>query len=92
MSENIWYTSHMERREGCMTHVDIEQAKVRFVELMELAAAGQEVVIDKDQQPFVKLLPANPPGPKREFGSARGKIQIMPDFDEPLADFEEYSQ
>jgi antitoxin (DNA-binding transcriptional repressor) of toxin-antitoxin stability system len=68
-----------------MTHIDIEQAKVRFAELLELAAGGQEVVIDKDQQPFVRLSPASSARPPREFGSARGLIQIMPDFDEPLA-------
>jgi antitoxin (DNA-binding transcriptional repressor) of toxin-antitoxin stability system len=75
-----------------MTHIDIEQAKVRFAELLELAAGGQEVVIDKDQQPFVRLSPAGSTRPPREFGSARGLIQIMPDFDEPLADFEDYGQ
>ena len=74
-----------------MTHVDIEQAKARFAELLELAAAGEEVVIDKDQRPFVKLSPAVSTRPQRVFGSARGKVQMMHDFDEPLADFEEYS-
>ena len=63
----------------------------RFAELLELAAAGQEVMIDKDQQPFVKLSPANSPRPRRVFGSARGKIHITPDFDEPLPDFQDYS-
>jgi len=74
-----------------MTHVDIEQAKVRFAELLELAAAGEEVVIDKNKRPFVRLSPAISTRPQRIFGSARGKVHMMPDFDEPLADFEEYS-
>lgn len=74
-----------------MTHVDIEQAKKRFAELLELAAAGEEVVIDKNQRPFVKLSPAISTRPRRVFGSARGKVQMMPDFDEPLPDFQEYS-
>lgn len=74
-----------------MTHVDIEQAKARFVELLELAAAGEEVVINKDQRPFVRLSPAISTNPKRVFGSARGKVLMTPDFDEPLAEFEEYS-
>ena len=74
-----------------MTRVDIEQAKARFVELLELAAAGEEVVIDKDQQPFVKLSPAVPTRPQRVFGSARGKVHMTLDFDEPLTDFQDYS-
>lgn len=28
---------------------------------------------------------------KRRFGSAKGRVQFAPDFDEPLADFAEYS-
>ena len=27
---------------------------------------------------------------KRVFGSARGQLQIMPDFDEPLPEFQKY--
>lgn len=72
-----------------MTHIDIEHAKVRFLELLELAASGEEIVIDKDQQPFV-VLSAAPQRSKRVFGSARGKLQIMPDFDEPLPEFQDY--
>jgi antitoxin (DNA-binding transcriptional repressor) of toxin-antitoxin stability system len=70
-----------------MTRIDIEHAKARFLELLELAASGEEIIIDKDQQPFV-LLSAAAPRTKRVFGSARGQIQIMPDFDEPLPDFQ----
>ena len=81
----------MRDKEGHVTHIDVEQAKVRFAELLELAAAGQEVMIDKDQRPFVKLSPATLPRPRRVFGSARGKIHIAPDFDEPLPDFQDYS-
>lgn len=72
-----------------MTHIDIEHAKARFVELLELAASGEEIVIDKDKQPFV-VLSAAAGRSKREFGSARGKIQIMPDFDEPLPELQDY--
>lgn len=72
-----------------MTRIDIEHAKGRFLELLELAASGEEIIIDKDQQPFV-LLSAAAPRAKRVFGSARGQIQIMPDFDEPLPDFQDY--
>ena len=72
-----------------ITHIDFEQAKTRFVELLELAARGEEIVIDKDRQPFVVLTAAAPQHAKRVFGSARGKIQIIPDFDEPLPEFQD---
>jgi len=32
------------------------------------------------------------PGPQPHFGCLAGKIQLAPDFDEPLEDFREYTQ
>lgn len=72
-----------------MTQVDLQKAKEQFWELIELAASGEEVVISKGKEPFVKLVSVNKPK-KRQFGSAKGLIQISDDFDEPLKDFEEY--
>lgn len=34
--------------------------------------------------------PEKPKVGKRVFGSAKGKYQLSPDFDEPLEDFKEY--
>ena len=73
-----------------MTRVDIVQAGKRFQELMELAALGEEIIIDKDRKPFVKLVPLVSKPNQRQFGSAKGMIVIADDFDEPLADFAEY--
>lgn len=73
-----------------MTQVELQQAKDRFLELIELAASGEEIIISKDKQPFVKLSPIEQPKKQRQFGSAKGMITMADDFDEPLADFEEY--
>ena len=74
-----------------MQQIDLEQAKDKFSELMDQVANGEDVVILKDEQPFVKLTTAIQ-GTKRprKFGSAKGMIQIADDFDEPLEDFKEY--
>jgi antitoxin (DNA-binding transcriptional repressor) of toxin-antitoxin stability system len=73
-----------------MTQVDIQQAKERFLELIELAAGGEEVIISKDERPLVKLAPVLRQKQQRRFGSAKGLITLAEDFDEPLKDFEEY--
>ncbi len=73
-----------------MTHVDIKQAGEQFLDLMELIAKGNEVIIDKDKKPFAKLIPLKGTIVRREFGSAKGMIVISEDFDEPLEDFQEY--
>lgn len=73
-----------------MTQVDLQQAKERFLELIELAVSGEEVIISKNQQPLVKLTPVSRPRRQRKFGSAKGLIAMAEDFDGPLEDFKEY--
>jgi hypothetical protein len=36
------------------------------------------------------LLNKNNPAPKRKFGSAKGKIKMHKNFDDPLEDFKDY--
>ncbi len=73
-----------------MTQIELQDAKEQFMKLVERAASGEEIVIYKNKRPFVKLLPIDHVPHQREFGSAKGLIQMADDFDEPLADFEEY--
>jgi antitoxin (DNA-binding transcriptional repressor) of toxin-antitoxin stability system len=73
-----------------MTHVDIKQAGEEFTDLMELVAKGYEIIIEKDKEPFAKLIPLKRTMGKRQFGSAKGMIIMADDFDDPLEDFQEY--
>lgn len=73
-----------------MAQIDIKQAKDRFLELCEIAAAGEEVIISKDDRPLVKLAPIVAQTGRRRFGSAKGLITMTAHFDEALEDFEEY--
>jgi|GEM_PF-2829572 len=40
-----------------MIYLDIAQAKSNLVELLELAVAGQEIVITQDKAPVAKISP-----------------------------------
>jgi antitoxin (DNA-binding transcriptional repressor) of toxin-antitoxin stability system len=73
-----------------MTKIDLAEAIQCFSSLAELAASGEEVIIAKDDQPFVKLVSAKPTKKRRKFGSAKGLIQMADDFNEPLEEFKEY--
>ncbi|VEN74242.1 Type II toxin-antitoxin system prevent-host-death family antitoxin [Candidatus Desulfarcum epimagneticum] len=68
--------------------VDITKAGNRLQELISQSVGGKEVVITRNGQPVVKLLPLD--RRKRRFGSARGLIKMSDDFDEPLEDFRDY--
>ena len=66
-----------------MKVTNIHEAKTHFSKLVERAAAGEEIVIGKAGKPVARLGPyAAPARPKRKPGSLKGKIKILPGFDE----------
>ncbi|MGH2652823.1 MAG: type II toxin-antitoxin system Phd/YefM family antitoxin [Actinomycetota bacterium] len=69
-----------------MTTVNIHEAKTHFSKLVDRVLQGEEVVIAKAGRPVARLVPLPPRVPRRTPGSARGLIEIGPDFDEPLPD------
>lgn len=73
-----------------MQQVNVEDAKAHLPELIEAAVGGEEIIITKDDQPVVKLMPVKQKKNRAQFGSAKGMIIIHDDFDEPLEDFKDY--
>jgi antitoxin (DNA-binding transcriptional repressor) of toxin-antitoxin stability system len=71
--------------------VNYDEAKIRLPDLIDAAIKGETVLILKDDQPIVQLVPATPLKRWRQFGSARGLIEMAHDFDAPLEDFKEYA-
>jgi prevent-host-death family protein len=73
-----------------MLNIDINQAKQNFPELIEKTVSNGEVIITKDGQPIVKMVPITKAQKKRKFGTAKGLIKMADDFDQPIDDFKEY--
>lgn len=65
--------------------VNLYEAKTNLSDLVERAAAGEEIVIAKAGKPKARLVPLAPK-PKRKFGGMKGKVWIADDFDDPLPD------
>ena len=74
-----------------MHQVNIEDAKDHLPDLIDAAVKGEEIVITKDDQHSVKLVPIQGTKPRPQFGSGKGLITMSDDSDEPLEDFEEYT-
>lgn len=75
-----------------MQTVTLDEAKVPLLDLIEAAAAGEEIFIRKNDDVSVQLVqfvPCAIKRRKRQFGSAKGLIAMTPGFDEPLEDFKE---
>jgi prevent-host-death family protein len=73
-----------------MQQINLAEASQHLSELVEAALDGEEIIITKDNQPAVKLMPILPVKRHPKFGSAKGILAISDDFDEPLEDFQEY--
>lgn len=73
-----------------MKTVTIHEAKTHLSRLLREVQAGEEVVIARRTTPLARLVPLLAARQERRFGTARGLISIADDFDEPLADFDEY--
>lgn len=69
-------------RLSLVMQVNIHEAKTHLSRLVERAAAGEEIVIGKAGKPMAKLVPYTAPLPVRKPGSLKGKIKILPGFDE----------
>ncbi|WP_249067861.1 type II toxin-antitoxin system Phd/YefM family antitoxin [Argonema antarcticum] len=75
-----------------MQQINLAEALKDMPSLIEAAIQGEEIVITKDERPVVKLIPVSPVQQNRKAGSAKGLVTIADDFDEPIADFEDYLQ
>jgi prevent-host-death family protein len=71
-----------------MTIYNIHEAKTHFSKLLEQVLSGEEVVIAKAGKPIARVLPfTEDDTAPRVPGIDKGKVIIMPDFDDPLPEF-----
>lgn len=65
--------------------VNIYDAKTRLSELVDRAAAGEEIVIAKSGVPTARLVPLRAVHESRAPGRWGGQMHIANDFDAPLS-------
>jgi antitoxin (DNA-binding transcriptional repressor) of toxin-antitoxin stability system len=75
-----------------MYQIELDEAKSQLDTLIQTALNGQEVVITRNDEPILKLVPVSKSTPQRKAGTAKGMISMAEDFDAPLEDFREYMQ
>ena len=66
--------------------VKLYEAKTRLSELVDRAAAGEEIVIAKGNTPMARLMPLRAVTGDRVPGRWAGMLTIADDFDAPLSD------
>ncbi len=73
--------------------VNIYEAKTKLSQLVDRAAAGEDVVVSRNGKPLARITRLEGPRRPIRFGVLKGRIRIGRDFDAPLpeaavADFE----
>jgi prevent-host-death family protein len=69
-----------------MTQVNVAEAKARLSDLLERAAAGEEIVIAKNGRPKARLVPVSERDQPRQFGRWEGHDVFRPGWDDDLTD------
>ena len=77
--------SRLTRKAGNSRRVtSLYEAKTRLSALVDLAAAGEEIIIAKNGVPKARLVPLAGAGRPRRPGGGKGRVWIADDFDAPL--------
>ena len=68
--------------------VNIHEAKTQLSKLLKWVQKGETVVIASAGRPVARLVPYQPTPTGRTPGPDAGQIELAPDFDAPLPEFE----
>ncbi len=71
-----------------METITIHKAKTQLSRLIEKACQGEEVIIARGKTPVVRLVAIQAKTGNRKPGAWKGKIEIGPEFFEPLPEEE----
>jgi len=72
--------------------VNMHEAKTQLSELVAAAERGEEVVIARNGTPAARLIAITAEHAPVHLGVQAGEIELGPDFDEPLPDFDAYTR
>lgn len=64
--------------------INLYEAKTQLSQLVDRAAAGEEIIIAKNGKPLARLVPVRAAKGKRPLGLLRGTIPVGQEIDQPL--------
>jgi prevent-host-death family protein len=73
-------------KDAAVDTVNLYEAKTKLSQLVERAAAGEEIIIAKAGRPLARLVPLAKRTTPRPLGLLAGQVTIGDDFDDPLPD------
>jgi prevent-host-death family protein len=73
-------------KDSAVDTVNLYEAKTKLSQLVERAAAGEEIIIAKAGRPLARLVSLAKRTTPRPLGLLAGQVWIGDDFDDPLPD------
>ena len=67
-----------------------KKLKLNFLKLLDQVVSGEDVIITRNGRESFRIVSIDTMIPVPKYGSAKGKVKMLADFDDPLAGFEEY--
>lgn len=83
---NLVYRTSMSKLILASKTVNIHEAKTHLSRLLERVLTGEEIIIAKGGKPIARLTALPSAVPKRMPGTAKGRLILSRDFDQPLPD------
>jgi len=71
--------------------VNMHDAKTKLSELVAAAERGEDVIIARNGTPAARLVAITAEHRPVRLGALAGEVEIGPDFDEPLPEFDDYA-
>jgi prevent-host-death family protein len=71
--------------------LNMHEAKTRLSELVAAAERGEEIVIARNGRPAARIVAIESQHPPVRLGVLAGEIELGPDFDAPLPEFDAYT-
>lgn len=68
-----------------MEAINIYEAKTRLSQLVDQAAAGQDVIVSRNGKPLVRITQLVEPRRAVKFGLLKGRVKMAADFNAALA-------
>jgi prevent-host-death family protein len=75
-----------------MRQVNVHEAKTQLSRLLQELEGGEEVVIARNGAPAARLVAITAEHAPVRLGVLAGEIELGPDFDEPLPEFDAYTR
>ncbi len=71
-----------------MVLINMHAAKTQLSELVKRSLSGEDIVIARDGEPAVRLVPIHQSPPGRQFGALAGRITVPASFFDELPESE----